>query len=134
MSEITICYVADQVDDLLIFEDALLTIKTPTILKFYYCGVQLIEDLVLSDSTPTILFLDCNSTQLTSLEIVQIIRKSKSKKELPIIIYIDATTDEFIDRCLIAGSNLFITKSSSVNQRRSNIAQAIDKLIKHFDV
>jgi len=117
----------DDVDDCMLFEDALREICTSTELTTANDGVELIT---LMETTvpppPDIIFLDLNMPRKNGFECLELIRKTKKWKDIPIVIFSTTGQEEMIRKVYEQGANFFIRKPGSFPKLKQAILQILE--------
>ena len=117
----------DDADDCMLFEDALREICTSTELTTANDGVELIN-LMESNvpPAPDIIFLDLNMPRKNGFECLDLIRKTKKWKDIPIVIFSTTGQEEMIKKVYDQGANYFIQKPGSFSKLKQAISQILD--------
>lgn len=126
MNDITIFYTDDDEDDLSIFEDAVKSLPKKIQLKTYNGGDKLLKALHNPPPTPHMVFLDLNMPGKNGFDVLLELRNSKTKKDIPVIIFSTSNEPAIIEKCRLLGANYFITKPILMK----DIVQSIEHAIK----
>lgn len=123
--EFTIFYTDDDQDDLDFFTEIVDSIDNSYTVVTYNNGKQLLEALLDPPQTPYILFLDINMPGMNGLEILKMIRESRSYKNLPIVMFSTSTDKKTIQKSFELGANFYVPKSGMFDQLKKSIEYAI---------
>ncbi|QLC65065.1 response regulator [Flavobacterium sp. LPB0248] len=110
MTDFTIFYTDDDEDDLCIFADAVESIPQNINLQTYSGSQNFLNALSDSSVVPSVIFLDLNMPGKNGFDVLEELRKSDDKKDIPVVIYSTSSEPGNIERCLNLGANCFITK------------------------
>lgn len=117
----------DDMDDRLLFEEAISEIDVKTKLSLFNDGKALMEYLTLPETVlPEIVFLDLNMPIKNGMQCLKEIRKNETLKDLCVAIYSTSSSEEDIENTFINGANVYINKPNSY----SALKKVIDKTIK----
>lgn len=125
MKNFTIFYTDDDEDDLSIFADAVESIPQNINLQTYSEGEKLLTAIFNPPPTPYVVFLDLNMPGKNGFDVLEEIRKSDYKKDIPVVIYSTSSEPGIIERCRNLGANCFITKPVLMSDIRKAIEHAI---------
>jgi len=132
MTNYTIFYTDDDEDDLSIFADAVESIKQKITLQTYTGGEKLLDAIFNPPPTPHVVFLDLNMPGKNGFEVLEEIRNSEDKKDIPVIIYSTSSEPSIIEKCRNLGANGFITKPVLMSDIIKSIEHAISINWKQF--
>ncbi|RYJ39103.1 MULTISPECIES: response regulator [Flavobacterium] len=110
MTDFTIFYTDDDEDDLCIFADAVESIPHNIKLQTYSGGQNFLNAISDPSVVPSVVFLDLNMPGKNGFDVLEELRKSDDKKDIPVVIYSTSSEPGNIERCLNLGANCFITK------------------------
>lgn len=117
----------DDMDDRLLFEEAISEIDVKTNLSLFNDGKALMEYLTLPETVlPEIVFLDLNMPIKNGMQCLKEIRENEKLKELCVAIYSTSSSEEDIENTFVNGANVYISKPNSY----SALKKVIDKTIK----
>ncbi len=114
----------DDMDDVLIFEMALKSIKVPHALRHAENGDRLF--ILLRERVPYILFLDIHMPCKDGMACIVEIRKNREYDNLPIVMYTSNLSDKIIDDCFRNGANLYVAKSASFSELTQKLRKVFD--------
>ena len=101
----------DDLDDRMLFEEALIEVNNNIKILLFIDGVQLMESLLGTTSIiPSIIFLDINMPKKNGFECLKQIRLSPILKNIPIIMYSTCSQKDTVDKAYEGGANYFIRK------------------------
>ena len=116
----------DDEDDRLFFKEALEEIKVKTVITFVIDGSQLMNYLNQPGiRLPHVVFLDLNMPVKSGMECLVEIRKNNRLKDLAIVIYSTAASDEDIEEAFVNGANIYIKKPNDFSLLKSTLAKVI---------
>ncbi|MDR6762219.1 response regulator RpfG family c-di-GMP phosphodiesterase [Flavobacterium sp. 2755] len=110
MKEWTIFYTDDDEDDLSIFTDAVESLSQDINLQTYSGGEKLLNAVYNPPPTPSVIFLDLNMPGKNGFDVLNELKGSKEKSDIPVIIFSTSNEPSIIEKCLNLGANYFITK------------------------
>jgi CheY-like chemotaxis protein len=102
-----IFFADDDPDDLLLFAQAMEDLKQE--FEVFYSGEHLEDHL----DKPSMIFLDINMPKRNGFEILENIRRTYNKAQLPVIMFTTARDESMIERSKQLGANLFLVKPDS---------------------
>ncbi|TDX10672.1 response regulator [Flavobacterium sp. S87F.05.LMB.W.Kidney.N] len=132
MTNYTIFYADDDEDDLSIFADAVESINQKITLQTYTGGEKLLDAIFNPPPTPHVVFLDLNMPGKNGFEVLEEIRSSEDKKDIPVVIYSTSSEPSIIEKCRNLGANCFITKPVLMSDIIKSIEHAISINWKQF--
>jgi CheY-like chemotaxis protein len=101
----------DDLDDRMLFEEALSEINNDIKVLLSVDGVQLMETLhEITPLKPNIVFLDINMPKKNGFECLEQIRLSPTLKDIPVIMYSTCSQTDTINKAFKGGANYFIRK------------------------
>lgn len=105
----------DDVDDQLIFQEALKDIKIPTELTVAKDGMELMAALEETETAPPpyVIFLDLNMPLKNGFECLEEIRQTPKLKNIPVVIFSTSCNAGAIDKTYSLGANYYVCKPSS---------------------
>jgi CheY-like chemotaxis protein len=116
----------DDVDDCLLFEDALREVAADTTLTTALDGMELMGILdKFVPPPPDMIFLDLNMPRKNGFECLNAIRTDQKLKAIPVIIFSTSAQPEFIERVYQSGANRYIRKPSSFTELRNAISEML---------
>jgi CheY-like chemotaxis protein len=116
----------DDVDDCMLFEDALREVAADTTLTTALDGMELMN--ILDESVPPppdMIFLDLNMPRKNGFECLLQIRTDQKLKAIPVIIFSTSAQPEFIEQVYQSGANRYIRKPSSFAELRAAISEML---------
>ncbi|MBZ4034948.1 response regulator [Flavobacterium sp. 17A] len=125
MTDYTIFYTDDDEDDITIFTDAVDSISQNIILQTYSEGQKLLNAIFNPPSTPYVVFLDLNMPGKNGFDVLEELRNSDYKKDIPVVIYSTSSEPGIIEKCRTLGANGFITKPVLMSDIIKSIEHAI---------
>lgn len=122
----------DDIDDCLLFQQALHHVLADAVLTTVHDGVQLMEALMddITSPLPDVLFLDLNMPRKNGFESLTEIKQNVRLSHLPVIIYSTANHVDVIDSLYDNGAHYYIRKPSKFSEIKSVIQKALH-LIMH---
>lgn len=88
----------------------------------------LMYDLIV---VPDLVFLDLNMPKMNGLEFLQIIKKNRQYKSVPVIIYSTSSNPEDLKKCKELGSAEFVTKPADFHDLISKLGSVFQKHLLH---
>ena len=117
----------DDADDCMLFEDALKEICVSTELTTANDGVELMTLMESSvPPAPDIIFLDLNMPRKNGFECLELIRKTKKWKDIPIVIFSTTGQEEMIKKVYEQGASYFVQKPGSFIKLKQAISHILD--------
>jgi len=117
----------DDEDDCILFEDALREVCSQTELTTANDGDELIKLMKTSvPPPPDVIFLDLNMPRRNGFECLELIRKTKQWKDIPVVIFSTTGQEEMIKKVYEQGANYFIRKPGSFLKLKQAIRQILD--------
>ena len=113
----------DDMDDHLIFEDALKQVAPATRLSTVKNGHELLS--LLSNFAPDLIFLDLDMPGKNGLECLKEIRQNPQYQKLPVVVYSSTSRQNNISVAYEMGANLFFVKSADYQ----NLVSAIQAIL-----
>jgi CheY-like chemotaxis protein len=111
---LTVVLADDDVDDQILFEDAVAESNVSVKLKIVSDGAMLMDLLKSMDGqVPDVIFLDLNMPCMNGYECLDIIRDTKKLNELPIVIFSTSVNKSDIINTYNKGANLYFPKPYS---------------------
>ena len=104
----------DDMDDCLLFEDALSEVSVSAKLTTAKDGIELMH--LLEQKTPPppdVIFLDLNMPRRNGFECLNLIKQSQDYKKIPVTIFSTSCEPTFIDKVYKLGANYYICKPAS---------------------
>ena len=116
-NEVRVLLADDDIDDCLLFKEALEELPLPSHLTIVNDGDQLMKLLLKNTSQlPHVLFLDVNMPRKNGFECLTEIKLNDKLKALPVILYSTSSEQDVIDRLYQNGAQHFIRKPSDFLQ------------------
>ena len=117
----------DDEDDCILFEDALREVCSQTELTTANDGDELITLMKTNvPPPPDVIFLDLNMPRRNGFECLELIRKTKQWKDIPVVIFSTTGQEEMIKKVYEQGANYFIRKPGSFLKLKQAIRQILD--------
>ena len=117
----------DDEDDCILFEDALREVCSQTELTTANDGDELITLMKTNvPPPPDVIFLDLNMPRRNGFECLELIRKTKQWKDIPVVIFSTTGQEEMIKKVYEQGANYFIRKPGSFPKLKQAIRQILD--------
>lgn len=126
MTDYTIFYTDDDEDDLSIFADAVESVPQKINLQTYSGGEKLLQAIFNPPPTPYVVFLDLNMPGKNGFDVLEELRKSKDKKNIPVVIYSTSSEPGIIEKCRVLGANRFVTKPILMSDIIKSIQHALE--------
>lgn len=143
LSKSSIFLADDDIDDCLLFEDALREINAKMKLTMAKNGQQLME--ILHETVPPppdVVFLDLNMPRKNGFECLEEMKTTQKLKDIPVVIFSTSLQDEAINRTYAWGANFYICKPGtfhqltkvikkvlSINWKENNTRPSLEKFI-----
>jgi len=116
----------DDMDDRMLFADAVSNLKLPIDLQLVKDGAELMEYLLKSAIImPEILFLDLNMPRKNGFECLEEIKNNTALKDIFIVIYSTTESQKEIDTVFEQQANLFIKKPNSFTELKNILSQVL---------
>ena len=117
----------DDMDDCLLFKEALEELSHVTELKIVNDGVELMELLIEEiESLPHVIYLDLNMPRKTGIECLTDIMLSEKLKKIPVIIFSTSFNPDVV-RCLYEkGAKYYIRKPGDFSGLKKIISKSLD--------
>ncbi|MDB5258049.1 MAG: response regulator [Chitinophagaceae bacterium] len=116
----------DDIDDRMLFSDAISDLKLPVDLQLVKDGAELMDYLLTSAIImPEILFLDLNMPRKNGFECLDEIKNHPSLKDIFIIIYSTTESQKEIDDVFEQQANLFIKKPNSFTELKRILSHVL---------
>jgi CheY-like chemotaxis protein len=116
----------DDIDDCVLFKDALDDLAISAELLMVHDGVQLMNFLsAKSDNLPDALFLDLNMPRKSGFECLLEINLIHKLKNLPVIIFSTSLNMEVVDLLYQKGAYYYIRKPGEYNKLKKVILEAV---------
>lgn len=130
MEPIHILLADDDIDDSLLFDEALQELPLPTQLTVMNDGEQLMIHLT-KDTTqlPRVLFLDLNLPRKNGFECLTEIKRSEQLKHLRVIIYSTSAEPDYVNLLYKSGAFHYIRKPAEFTQLKRVIGHALHMII-----
>ncbi len=120
----------DDLDDCVLFEDALSEFPQPMRLTIVHNGEQLMELIGKeTEKAPDLLFLDLNMPRKNGFECLAEIKQIENLKQLPVIILSTTLEKDIINLLYKKGAQYFICKPNEFSQLKKAIHHALAKLV-----
>lgn len=128
---LTVLLADDDMDDRMLFSDAITHLKLPVDLQLVKDGAELMDYLLTSAVImPEILFLDLNMPRKNGFECLEEIKNHPSLKNIFTIIYSTTESQKEIDIVFERQANLFIKKPNSFTELKNILLQVLTRDIK----
>lgn len=115
----------DDLDDCLLFEEALREVCTQSSLTTANDGIELMQALE-SDILPDLIFLDLNMPRKNGFECLSEIREKSLFKNVPIIIFSTTAQPEAVYHVYEKGANYFVCKPNTFQLLKNTIHHVLD--------
>ena len=117
----------DDVDDQMLFQDAIDEIEKNIRLRTVYSGDQLMRTLARPDTAlPDLIFLDLNMPVKNGHACLQEIRSNEKLKHIPVAIFSTSMNPVDVDSTLKNGANVYIRKPNNFNTLKDVISSVIN--------
>ncbi len=117
----------DDVDDQMLFQDAVEEIEEDIRIRTVYSGEQLMRLLTKPDAMlPDLIFLDLNMPMKNGHECLEEIRTNDKLKHIPVAIFSTSMSQGDVDRTLLNGANVYIRKPSNFNKLKEVISTVVN--------
>lgn len=115
----------DDLDDCLLFQEALEEIPLSTRLTTVHNGEQLMQWLGEPNELPAVLFLDLNMPRKNGFECLLEIKNNSRLKALPVIIFSTSFEQGPMDQLYQGGAHYYIRKPNQFSQLKALIQQVL---------
>ncbi|PWJ57451.1 response regulator receiver domain-containing protein [Dyadobacter jejuensis] len=116
----------DDLDDCVLFQDALMEISTESVLTTANDGIELIRLLeMVPERNPDVIFLDLNMPKRNGFECLQQIKNSQCWRDIPVVIFSTTGQQEMIHKVYETGANYFIRKPGSFPKLKQAIQEVL---------
>jgi len=119
----------DDVDDCLLFEEALEEIPFTTSLSVVNDGEQLLKRLFSSNELPDVLFLDLNMPRKNGFDCLQEIKKHNRTKDVPVIIISTSFDPDIVQLLFSKGARYYICKPARFENLKAVIRKGLALLL-----
>lgn len=121
-----VALVDDDIDDRMIFADALEDLQVAKQLHLFGDGQEFTDFLLKTENpTPSLLFLDLNMPQMNGKEILKTIRSTFSKEDIFISIYSTSSAERDKEECLSLGANLYLCKPNTYSLLKEELNRVL---------
>jgi CheY-like chemotaxis protein len=128
--ELRILLADDDMDDCLLFQDALSELSIPTTLRSVRDGDELLIHINQEQKRlPDVLFLDLNMPRKNGFECLAAIKNNENLRQLPVIIFSTSINEEIVRLVYKSGAAYFIRKPNEFSKLKKVILQAINLVI-----
>lgn len=114
----------DDIDDLMLFEEAIREVSLPVEFSSADNGNELLR-LLKSDYHPNLIFLDLNMPGKNGKDCLKELRSNPDSKNIPVIMYSTSSNQEDIETCYRRGANLYVIKPHLF----SDIVKTLEKVL-----
>lgn len=130
-ANLTVAIVDDDTEDRVIFSDAIGEVAKGYELVEYSDGSEIVAQLRRSElNLPDIIFLDINMPLVGGFKTLEIIRK-EMKLNVPVVMYSTSSYEMDINRALVAGANVYLTKPSDFTELKKAIHKILTMRIQY---
>ena len=129
-SAIRVLLADDDVDDCLLFEEALAEIPITTSLSVVNDGEQLLKRLPSLEALPEVLFLDLNMPRMNGFDCLQEIMQNDRLKNIPIIVISTSFDRATVQQLFARGVRYYICKPARFEHLKSVILQGLSLIVK----
>ncbi|HMH23005.1 MAG TPA: response regulator [Puia sp.] len=134
-NEVRVLLADDDIDDCLLFKEALEELPLSTRLTIVNDGDQLMKMLLKNTSQlPHVLFLDVNMPRKNGFECLAEIKLNDKLKSLPVILYSTSSEQDVIDRLFQNGAQHFIRKPSDFSQLKRVIHYSLTLIMQEISL
>ncbi len=124
----------DDVDDRLLFCDAIEELGIETLVNTFENGVDLMAHLIDEDKgLPDMIFLDLNMPLMNGEECLDDIRSEPALSKIPIIIYSTSLDHKMAEVLQDKGANLYLQKPKSYSQLKESLSRSIDAMYQYLN-
>ena len=99
----------DDIDDLMLFEEAIKEVSLPIEFSSAESGNELLR-LLKGNYHPNLIFLDLNMPGKNGKDCLKELRSNPDSKNIPVIMYSTSSNKEDIETCYRRGANLYVIK------------------------
>lgn len=109
----TLLLVDDDQDDRFLFKEALAEADNSVEFTEAANGADALEKLMSGKvSLPDLIFLDVNMPRMNGLDCLKYLKENIRFKDVPVVMYSTAASDDYQKKCINHGAKLFIEKPS----------------------
>jgi CheY-like chemotaxis protein len=130
MSTIHILLADDDIDDCLLFQDALNELPLSTELTTVNNGEQLMRALAAKDRLPDLLFLDLNMPRKNGLECLLELQADERFRKVPVIIFTTSFNLEVINLLHSKGARYYVRKPEEFGNLKAVILKGLQSIKK----
>ncbi len=121
----TIFLADDDLDDRLLFQDALKEVNDDVTLTMANDGIQLMDKLKGSMPPPDVIFLDLNMPLKNGFECLEEIKRTKKFKNIPIVIFSTSAQQETVNKTYEQGATYYVSKPGSFAKLKKVILEIL---------
>jgi len=126
--KICVLYADDDADDIEMFQEILHDIDRSILFLKATDGLEALKLLRESLVPPDVVFLDINMPLINGKECLMEIRRDEHLKEIPVIMYSTANTEQEVVHCLELGASDYLCKASNYDKLRGDIESILRNL------
>ena len=128
-----VALVDDDIDDRMIFADALEDLKLDRQIHLFGGGEEFTDFLLRAENpAPGLLFLDLNMPLMNGKEILKAVRNSYSKEDIFISIYSTSSAEKDKEECLSLGANMYLCKPNSYSLLKEELNRVLSIFSQSF--
>ncbi len=117
----------DDVDDRVLFEDALREVCKETVLATATDGQEMMNKLQATvPPEPDVIFLDLNMPVKNGFECLEEIKSATKLKNIPIIVLSTSSEKEYVDKVYAQGADYYLCKPDSFNTLKKAITSILN--------
>jgi len=124
-NHIKILLVDDDTDDQLFFMDAVRALDPTLECTIANNGVEALDHLRKVPPPPTLIFLDLNMPLMNGFECLAQLKKITEYKNIPVIIFTTSSHPVDLERTMLMGAVMFVTKPPDFNILKDKISDII---------
>jgi CheY-like chemotaxis protein len=121
----TIFLADDDLDDRLLFQDALKEINDDVTLTIADDGIQLMDKLNKTVPPPDVIFLDLNMPRKNGFECLEEIKRTKKFKHIPVVIFSTSAQQETVNKTYEQGATYYVSKPGSFAKLKKAILEIL---------
>ncbi|MEO9892039.1 response regulator [Aurantibacter sp.] len=116
----------DDMDDRMLFEEAIEEIEIKTKLSLYNNGQELMDALNLPNVIlPNLIFLDLNMPVKNGMQCLKEIRMNPNLKGITIAIYSTSSSEKDIEETFVNGANIYLNKPNNFSKLRKSVERVL---------
>ncbi|APQ18162.1 response regulator [Maribacter hydrothermalis] len=116
----------DDIDDRMLFKEAIEEIGIKTNLLLFNNGQELMDHLnIPSIILPNLIFLDLNMPVKNGMQCLTEIRKNPKFKDISIAIYSTSSSEKDIENTFVNGANIYLNKPNNFSKLQESVERVL---------